>query len=161
MSWNNYNISIANKQIPLGMLVVLTTGSTYNHATTGNPVSPGPIYRDYVCTELRALVDNPQFLTNPPDGVNSKWNITQTGQDPLRIIGPSAGESIKWQFTGFDIQTFGKLGGGDWMASCFCENPCTYPSNRDMSGQTLNYTTGQFRETRLGGSAFDNVNLFN
>ena len=160
MSWNNYNISIPYEMIPLGELVVLTTGTTYNNKTTGTAVSPGRIYQDYKCTELLTLRDNPHLMVNPPDGVYSKYNVDLTSQDPIRIIGPLAGKTMKWSFTGFDVQSWGDLGSDSWIAKCFCENPCTYPSNKDMSGQTLNYTTGQFRETRLGGSAFDNVNLF-
>ena len=160
MSWNNYNISIPYEMIPLGQLVMLTTGTTYNNKNNNDPVSPGRLYQDYRCTELIALVDNPHLLTNPPNGVNSLYNIDLISQDPIRVIGPKKGKSMKWSFTGRDIQSWGNTGVDSWVAKCFCQSPCTYPSDRDMSGQTLNYTTGQFRETRLGGTAFDNVNLF-
>jgi len=160
MSANNYNISIPYELIPLGELVMLTTGTTYNNKNTGSPVSPGMIYKDYVCTELITLVDNPHLLTNPPNGVNSHYNVDLTSQDPIRVIGPKLGKSLKWSFTGRDIQSWGNSATDSWVAKCFCNNPCNYPSDRDMSGQTMNYTTGQYKQTRLGGTAFDNVNLF-
>ena len=46
----------------------------------------------------------------------------------------------------------------DWTAMCYCQDPCSFPSNKTMSGQTLNYGTGYGSDlTNIGGTAFNNV----
>ena len=151
MSWNNYNISIPAEIIPVGELVVLTTGSTWT-APGGLDLTPGPIYSDYVCTELLPQFRYGQLLTTHLDGYGN----------PIRLYAPPQGEAmgIKWNFTGRDIQAWGDPAVTNfWLAKCFCTNPCNFPSKKSMSGKTMNYTTGQYKTTNIGGSAFDNVNL--
>jgi len=151
MSWNNYNISIPGEIIPVGELVMLTTGSTWT-SSGGMDGSPGPIYRDYVCTELLPQSRYAQLITTHLDGEGN----------PIRLYASPSSEQIalKWNFTGHDIQGWGDLGNDQqWLAKCFCTNPCTFPNMKSMSGKTMNYTTGQYKTTNIGGTAFDNVNL--
>jgi len=166
MSWNNYNISIPSIRVPLGELVCLTTGTTWTDSA-GAKASPGRIYEDYVCTELTAMSDDSQLQTN--SSVGQYWQKNLITQESIRLYGAGLGETIKWNFTGRDIIGWGNKGATQlWMATCFCTNPCTNPRatkpgpgpGRDrLTGNTMNYNTGQYRTTQLGGTAFQNVNL--
>jgi len=150
MSWNNYNIGIPNKLIPMGELVVLTTGTTLNnHVTT-----PGQIYQSYRCTHAIAQVDYAELVLAQVDG--SGVNI--------KMYGPTKGKMITWNFTGEDVINWNSKSGvaaaQDWIAMCYCTDPCTFPSGNPMSGQTLNYGEGyHYNLTNIGGTAFNNVNL--
>jgi hypothetical protein len=150
MSWNNYNIGIPNKLIPLGELVVLTTGTTLN----GHITTPGHIYASYRCTRLIAQIDYAEVVLAQTDGAGVN----------IKIIGPRRGETLAWNFTGEDVIGWNSVGGigaaQDWIAMCYCQDPCTFPSGNPMSGQTLNYGEGyHYNLTNIGGTAFNNVNL--
>jgi len=152
MSWNNYNIGIPNKLIPLGELVVLTTGTTLNAHTT----TPGSIYASYRCTHLITTIDNPEMTLTQTDGSGN--NIV--------VFGPIKGKQIAWNFTGRDVINWNSVGGvgaaQDWIAMCYCQDPCSFPSGNPMSGQTLNYGVGYHNNlTNIGGTAYNNVDLIN
>ena len=83
MSWNNYNISIPAEIVPVGELVRLTTGSTWT-GPGGIDATPGPIYADYVCTELLPQFRYAQLLTTHLDGYGN----------PIRLYAPPQREAM-------------------------------------------------------------------
>ncbi len=148
MSWNNYNIGIPHRLIELGPLVRLSTGNTLNGTT-----HPGPIYKDYRCTSLLAMVDNPELT------VNNQYN---SGGLNLVLTGPKKGHQMAWNFTGFDVINWNSVSGvaaaQDWVAMCYCTDPCNFPSTRTMSGQTLSGQIGYGSDvTNIGGDVWNNV----
>ena len=149
MSWNNYNIGIPNKLVPLGELVILTTGTTL---PTPGTHSPGRIYENYRCTHLIPNGDNRKLTTTQLDAYGANIEITSAG----------VGEIIAWNFTGRDVINWNEIGGAagtqDWTAMCYCQDPCRFPSDRTMSGQTFNYAKGYGTDlTNIGGTAWNDV----
>ena len=84
----------------------------------------------------------------------------------IEITSAGVGEIMAWNFTGWDVINWNEIGGAaaaqDWTAMCYCQDPCSFPNDKTMSGQTLNYATGYGTDlTNIGGRAFNNVDLTN